>query len=204
MRPGIIVDIETTGLNPCLNYMTSFAFVEFDENFKINQAWNLRIPNSKQPSSRGSDPDTLHFRKREAIDCMELEVPIADSPFRALRTVQEFFFGVGVRQGDFDLWARHTEFDIAFFAAYFREHGLDIPWPYRAPSDIPTLHKFLENTLPGFSVEAVKDRAKRSVEFRKDIEDHCSENAAKHDAMYDAILDMHILKETYEYVVNKV
>lgn len=131
-----MIDIETTGLNPGVNHITSCAIVPFSletgqygENI-FHERFETNIV------GRGFSNDTMRFRTEHNIDENEAALLQANTLFLTMKNIKEFLF---IENKDsIIVWAKPSHFDIAFLESYFRQTAMTIPWSHRNVRDLAT------------------------------------------------------------------
>ncbi len=121
-----MIDIETTGLDPFKNNITSIACIPFNFEYK---AWNMpdafikRIPTKMRNGE--DDIATMDFRSKYCIDEIEDKFTILGSKLDLYGYISDYEY----------IWAKPTTFDLAFLQKFF--DGI-IPWHHRNTRDVYT------------------------------------------------------------------
>lgn len=176
-----MLDLESTGTNPGVHAITSFAFLPFkfaqDGTMNFGQPFTIRVG---IPSTRRIDAETTIFREAEGVDEAE-SVLTRYTPREALSIIQDWieeFDGIPT------IWARPTKFDIAFMESYFTEYRLEMPWHYRDSIDV-------RSWIRGLLGEELYDQHWPSIKAAADVmlqaEDPIKDRALNkpHAAIYD-------------------
>ncbi len=135
---NFMIDIETTGLDAGLNYITSCAIVPFDLDFEgiYEKVFHERF--KCMLGFRKWDSRTKEFRDAHHVSEFERELPMRDSVLESLQAVQRFLNSLVEHGMDICVWAKPTTFDIAFLQSYYNAADLSPPWHYRNVRDLGT------------------------------------------------------------------
>ena len=128
-----MLDIETTGLNPCVNHITSCAIVPFELSTGQYSENNFHQRFDRTIVGRLENKDTMYFRAKYNIDKAEKELPISENIYETMRNISKF-----LNDANTYVWAKPAHFDIAFLASYFNMCSLPIPWSHRNARDLGT------------------------------------------------------------------
>lgn len=172
---NFMIDIETTGLNPAFNSITSIAIVEFDAERFTNLAFRTRV---LQDASRENDEETMQWREDNKVDEMEAAIPLESSPDHMLTVVHAL-----LSSPDCVVWAKPTRFDISFLESYFADYRNRsyIPWHYRNVVDLASF---------------IKGRGKNIKELEAEVKAEMAYNA--HDALDDCLFQIAVLRKAME------
>jgi len=132
-----MIDVETTGLNPGVNHITSCAIVSFELETGLYGEDFFHERLRTDFGSRARNADTIGWRNQHGMDKAEADLAIRDSVQITIKTINDFLF----RNSSEDVpivWAKPAHFDIAFLESYFREVNLRIPWSHRNVRDLAT------------------------------------------------------------------
>lgn len=176
MLQHIMIDIETTGLNPCKNIITSIASVGFTiEDREAYQEDVGNVVRIRAIGSRSDNPKTLVFRKKHQVDLKEQIYPEI--------MIQDFFKILFDRiDKNTYVWSKPVHFDIAFLESYYNEFNVDIPWHYRNVRDLNT---FI--WAHGGDPKEVFERVIKITHY------------SAHDPYYDALLQINMIDYTLHH-----
>lgn len=147
-KHNIMIDIETTGLIPGVHNITSIAIVYFtrDEELRLSpyetfKYWSHVRVLETLANRFVWDPETWVFRKGAGFPEAEAElVPMRES--EAVQTVndmlQNLFCEHSIIPHDVTIWAKGTDFDIAFLNFAFHKWMLKPAWKYNMVRDVRT------------------------------------------------------------------
>lgn len=181
-----MLDIESTGLSPITNGMTSFALVKFDMNkhqfedciigfaqYRINSSINVDM-------YRVNDPDTSKFRADNHIGEYEQTLTRLDSLMEIPEKIDSLVspFHPNHRH----IFALHTEFDIAFLRGYFEAAQYDFSFKHRNIWELASLIKGMNQDLKEIRDNELVNELLRAVECKFMLE-----NFQPHNALYDCI-----------------
>lgn len=153
MKNHFMLDVETTGLNPCQNYVTSVGIVQFKleregDNFGATVIDGLNFALIPDRTSRIKDPATMKFRKENNIDLMEKGIKkqyVAAELLAALCDLNEWINSkLDTAAESPILWAHHDKFDVTFIEGYYREANVKPAWSHR---DIVDLDSYIYGLL---------------------------------------------------------
>ena len=134
---NFMIDIETTGLNPGVNHITSCAIVPFDletgaySKHVFYERFLLDIP------GRTCNIATMDYRLKKNIERYEKTLDCRESLVVSLYKISNFIAS-HCKNSDAYIWAKPSHFDIAFLESYYRQCGSKIPWGYRNIRDLAT------------------------------------------------------------------
>ncbi len=135
---NFMIDIETTGLNAGTNYITSCAIVPFDLDFEgvYDKEFHERL--HCPVGMRVRDSDTSEFRDKHGIGRAEAKLPCRAGMAETLMAMRNFMHDMVDDVNTIYVWAKPTNFDIAFLESYYRYADMHIPWHYRNVRDLGT------------------------------------------------------------------
>lgn len=192
-----MLDIETNGLSPITNGMTSFALVKFKLNapslhasiidarhFRINTAVNIdmfRVPNK----------ETRQWRRDNGVNEIENVLPRLDSVQDIVECFGNFHMQTKTGSHPPNLFALHTEFDIAFVRGYFEAAGEELTdiFPHRNNWEIASLIRGMNQDLHEIRNEIKHTQIMESVSNQLLID-----NFKPHNAVYDCIRQVEFLR----------
>ena len=188
-----MLDIETTGLSPITNGMTSFCLVRFNlharnlrssildySHHRINSAVNVDM-------LRVNDMETVKFRHEAGIGYMEQHLNCLDSLQSIPETINEYIKQTNINHRH--IFALHTEFDIAFLRGYFEATGHEFPFKHRNIWEIASMIKGMNQDL-----KSIRDEI-ADVSLMEDYADESPiPNLKPHNALYDCIRQIAFLR----------
>ncbi len=135
---NFMIDIETSGLDAGKHFITSCAVLPFDLDFDgvhkdvFHERFNTYL------EGRVWNDDTTKFRDKHGITEAEGNLRLRDNLTGTLMAMRNFMNDYVEMPADIYVWAKPTNFDIAFLESYYRQKGMEIPWPYRNVRDLGT------------------------------------------------------------------
>ncbi len=191
-----MLDIETDGLSPISNGMTSFCLMKFNINasslrasvidfihFRINTAINVDMYRKK-------DIDTAKFRRESGIDEAESELDCLSSLESIPESINTFINATSNNNHNTrHIFALHTEFDIAFLRGYFEAAHYDFPFKHRNIWEISSMIRGMNEDLHQIRNEIIDTKLMESVAKQFHVE-----NFNPHNAMYDCVRQIAFLK----------
>lgn len=178
-----MIDVETDGLSPVHNSMTSICVTQFDPLFG-DVIDKLHLCFKRKPIQRVVNDETMNWRKNAKVDEMEKELQ-SYYTYEALLLIKGFL----QNKKEPAILANHIDFDVAFLRGYFVSLGLEIPWKHSNVFD-------LNSILLG---KGIKDRKELRLELTeskrwKDILSlHFEGKELKHDAFFDCVFQIELL-----------
>lgn len=166
MMNDIMIDYETTGIDPSRNAIIQLAAVRFDyETGAIDNAdmFNMSL---SIPGWRSWDLDTWHWwQKNKAI--LDEILSKAQPPRDVLMAFGRW---VNSKSAEPRMWAKPSHFEFPFLQSYYRDFELPIPFGYRETID---LNSFMRGTF--------QDPGRRAFDQELPM------IGAAHNAIYDVI-----------------
>ena len=129
--PDVMVDIETTGLEPDRSAILQIGAVKF--NLKERTVDPKVFDQSlSMPNFRHWDMGTRHWWAQKPPSIMQ-DIQARSQPYK---TVMENFQQWSLPSGSLKFWAKPTHFDFMFISSYFRDCDLVNPFSYRDAEDM--------------------------------------------------------------------
>jgi len=188
-----MLDIESTGLSPITNGMTSFCLVRFNlhartlresildySHHRINSAINVDM-------LRVNDMKTVKFRHETGIGEMEADLSPIDSLQSIPETINLYLKQTNVNHRH--IFALHTEFDIAFLRGYFEATGEEFPFKHRNIWEIASMIRGMNEDLLEIRNEIKDSGALEDIANQFD-----SDNFQPHNALYDCVRQVAFLR----------
>jgi oligoribonuclease (3'-5' exoribonuclease) len=127
-----MVDIETTGTDPCHTSIIQLSAVKFDyETSQIGDSFDMCLFPLPE---RFWDEDTRAFWNKNS-EVLESILHRAQDPAAVIHAFVQWVRDGGNGQ-PMRLWAKPATFEQPFLASYFRRFGLDNPFHYRFTIDL--------------------------------------------------------------------
>ena len=191
-----MLDIETDGLSPINNGMTSFCLMKFNINaqslrasvvdsihFRINTAINVDL-------FRQKNHDTGLFRRDNGIDEAESHLECISSLHEIPEKINTFINNTSNNNHNTrHIFALHTEFDIAFLRGYYEAAGYDFSFKHRNIWEIASMIQGMNENLHQIRNEIIDTKLMESVAKQFTIE-----NFNPHNAVYDCVRQIAFLK----------
>lgn len=172
----VMLDLETTGVNPHVNGIVQIAAWKFDYLSGEVNPEPLNIP-IQLASGRMWDFDTIQWwrESKERMDhlnwCRANGVPAREG-------FQMLFDWIGHARQGYRLWAKPITFEFPFLQSHFSQLDIPIPFHYRYSKDINTWICALKGD-PGATTYDI------DLPFE----------GMKHNALFDSLHDMRCLLE---------
>ena len=129
MYENVMIDIETTGLVPWVNRITSFAMVPFKIRKSRIQGDGRAPTGARFPPDikfdRSDNSETMKFREHYNIDTIEANVFDVQPLETIFRILNEWINNKTM------LWSKPATFDIIFLQSYYHQFNTPTPWHYR-------------------------------------------------------------------------
>ena len=181
-----MVDVETDGLSPTQNSMTSLCVVQFDpDTGDVMDKLHQRFLNPL--TGRYADQETLNWRRKNNVDMEEKKLQSRNAT-RLMTELHQFLTSLCGEKRPV-LFANHTEFDIAFIKGYYEAVEMSVPWDYNKVFE-------LNSILMGRGIHDKGELIKNLLESRRWHEIkalHFDGKACKHDAFFDCVYQNEIL-----------
>lgn len=190
-----MLDIETNGLSPIVNGMTSFALVKFNlfacdlrdvvkdfQHVRLNLSINtdmLRVPANKNAV----------YRNKHSINKAELNLPCFNNIIE-LTTATNSFIDSTLPLDKRHVFALHTEFDIAFLRGYYEDVSADFPFQHRNVWEIASMVRGMGLVYHGIRQEVQEGNQLDILNNHLHIE-----NFQPHNAIYDCVEQILILRQ---------
>jgi len=153
----IMVDIETTGLQPDNAAILQIGAVPFNYKTMEIDTDNLFKVSLTMPKTRYWTDDTQSFwmgQNREVYDRIMSECVIWKDGMRK-------FYDYAIAQGDLNFWCKGLNFDWNFIESYYRDMELPMPFGFRDAID---LRSFCAGLLGQDEWKGVEKNTERSGE----------------------------------------
>lgn len=175
-----MLDVESTGLAPTLNSLTSLAIVRFSTE-TLYPTDHLHFKFTDQLSNRHDDRDTMAWRVNNYVDVQEKKLTEFEIK-RGLRLISNFVdeHSEGMTPV---LLSKHIDFDVAFLKGYYAVKGYKFPFKHRNIFD-------LDSVIQGMGVDADKAYEDAKISMEKEYVHY---DAKAHDALWDCLLQMQYL-----------
>lgn len=188
-----MLDIESTGLSPINNGMTSFALVKFNPlaetlysslsgfvHRRINSSINVDM-------YRQNDAHNTIWRRENNIAKVEDALPcihaVADIP----KVINNFLKDANINHRN--VFALHTEFDIAFLRGYFEHAGDEFPFGHRSIFELASVILGM-----GCDLKEIRDFVNESDEIDMVGSLLRTEHFGPHNAFYDCVRQIAFLR----------
>ena len=186
-----MLDIESTGLSPITNGMTSFCLVRFNLHAKNLRSSILDYSHHRINSAINVDmlrvSSNAKYRQENGIGDMEDGLNCLDSLQSIPETIKLYLKQTNVNHRH--IFALHTEFDIAFLRGYYEATGEEFPFKHRNIWEIASMIKGMNQDL---------------LEIRNEIKDsevmetldgiRFPKNFKPHNALYDCVRQIAFLR----------
>jgi hypothetical protein len=173
-----MLDIETTGLDPETNEISSFALVQFSmPNFLLGNCITQRMP---WATDRVSDSVTIKWRIKHDVASRETDLLLHRQISTALGDIANLMQSAGDPDQVF-IWAWHTQFDLAFLQSYFAAYSKgkkELPWRHYNVMDLPSF---------------IAGRGKNPREIKRAV--LAKSDMVAHSAYEDCVLQIEMLSE---------
>lgn len=184
-----MIDIETDGLEPTENSITSICITNFcttglyiDKiHLRIKDRYQSRIPNAK----------TVEWRWENNVTNFEASIP-AFTAFEALQLISQFMQKYS-QDKEPVLISNHAEFDVAFLKGYYAIECLPLPWKYYNIYDMGSMIKAL-----GKDKREVKKEVLKSQDWNIILNEYFDNVDQPHNAFYDCMLQSGMLFMAFE------
>jgi exodeoxyribonuclease VIII len=181
----IMCDLETTGLDPNNNSITSAAFVQFNLlESKYSTLFHVRLWSDTDHTGRVANAETLAWRAQHNVDDMERNLPLFDVPGFLAHVAALFRPPEDIR--NMYLWANGIMFDVAFLTSYWEQHveDVDTPWYY---GNLIDYKSFIRGA--GYEPRVVSDMVKFEGERHNALDDARHQIRCVHWALADRFGD---------------
>jgi len=188
-----MLDIESTGLSPIINGMTSFCLVKFDVfagslrasildyvHHRINTSINVDM-------YRTNDPETMQFRRSTNIGIIEAGLPCIDRHADIAINIECFLTGTNINNRN--IFALHTEFDVAFLKGYYEASGKEFPFKHRNVWELASLIAGLNQDL-----KEIREAVKLTEDLNQVGGYYSLGDFQPHNAFYDCIRQIAFLR----------
>lgn len=169
MKPWIVVDIETSGLDPHVHEVIEIGMVSWK-----GEEWSCSLP---------FDIDKASPKALEVNGWGTREFAPSVKPMQALNTMHKAFYKTGAL-----IIASPAHFDVGFLEALFRKNALDPPWGHRSVIDL--------KSFACARMGVLTDLKNAEIARMFDVED-TSDHTALGDALYTARLWRALLNLLY-------
>jgi len=183
-----MLDLETDGLDPAKNSITSIALTQFE----VGEPWdekNITYHKSLTTmfNGRSANRDTLVWRDKHHVTSKELELDYIEIHDMCIDICNLFN-----NKKKNILWAKPITFDIAFLISYFNQYcAREIPWHYRDVRDLRSyIEGFMFHVVPEYYVQNFEERNQRTRIYMN--EKYGSGNWA-HNALRDCEFQIQLL-----------
>lgn len=146
-----MLDVETTGLDPSTNAITSVAVLPFDVDMGtmyVQRAIHCRLP---IPRDRMDNAETMAWRMQHRVGPRERKLDELSFETFAMRLNHL----VMQSSGPPIVWAKPSTFDIPFLRSYYaryRVESRDVVWPFHY-RNVMDLRSYIKGT--GFDAEEI-------------------------------------------------
>lgn len=145
----IMTDIESLalGTRPVITQVAMISVSIDDPDSIVREIWNHFPvqPQLELMPSRDISASTIAWWLRRSDDARRKMAESIEGDYEDLaalvrHTAREFGFMIeGLKRGEYEVWARGPQFDIAALETLFKECGVDVPWDYESVRDLRTL-----------------------------------------------------------------
>lgn len=180
----VMVDIETTGVNPDRNAIIQIGAVKFNRHTK-EVCSNFFKASLTMPAWRNWDQSTLQWwvRQKEVLNqILATQRPYAE----VMSEFQQWIVDPATSDRNIRFWSKPTHFDFMFISSYFADLGLANPLSYREATD-------MNSYIRGMYAPNEVDQ-----EFEKTI----VHNGAAHDGLEDCFYQLKVLFAHMERMKN--
>lgn len=133
--PDIMIDIETTGLQPDRSAILQIAAVKF--NLKTREVSNNFFNRMlKMPKHRHWDQATLQWWNKDKRELLQTIMAKGEEPTLVFEDLTNFARGPGNTFPIF--WSKPTHFDFMFLSSYYHDVDMINPFCYRSANDMNT------------------------------------------------------------------
>jgi len=186
-----MLDIETAGLSPCRNYITSLCLVQFN-GYDGNIIDKLHFRFAEIPKGKIGNEETIKWRKDNGVNEMENRIrPLSIT--KGLDEVREMLDTYNEDKSSI-IFANHTEFDIGYLQEYYDQQGLKRPWGYNNIYDLGSvLLGCCVTDKSSFYVNVLNSQRWRNI-----LSLHFEGKEQKHNAFYDCVLQVEVLMAAFK------
>lgn len=175
--PDIMVDVETTGLDPGHAAMIQLSAVRFNLKERTVDAGSMFDRCLAVPPGRFWDEGTREWWGQQKPHILNDIMFRAEDP----RTVMQAFSDwIGRDVPDIRFWAKPTTFDYAFVQSYFNQFGVLNPFNFRFATDV---NSFIRGMAFDSSVATYK------IDFQGDA----------HNALFDVLHQIQMVFEAEDF-----
>lgn len=185
-----MIDIETDGLSPSVNHITSICVQKFTmDKGIIGAPIHVAIDTAFGGISRYADLKTLQWREEHKTDNGESKLT-AVSFLEFYEMFSMLTQSHGIKTCHF--FANHPEFDIAYIKSYTEQAFRKICWHYQNIWDLESLIKGL-----GVNRKWNREAMKLSAFWGKLLDDNFNGKEQPHNAHYDCVYQIELLRHAY-------
>lgn len=129
----VMVDIETTGVDPSFNAIIQIAAIRF--NYETNEVGPAYVASLDTPPNRFWDEGTREWWM-DKLDVYQDIVAKARPAAVVMREFAQWAFDTAPAIGDQRLWAKPISFEWPFLQSYARQFDVTLPFHYRLCRDL--------------------------------------------------------------------
>lgn len=188
-----MLDIETTGLSPTINAITSICLVRFNLNTtdlfsSIIDSYHVRLSTALNTDMlRVNDVETMQFRQEHNIPKYEERLNVVNTFDELSTDIHTYLKQTNLKTRH--VFANHTEFDIAFLKGYYGHFSKDFPFHFRNISDLPSLISGMD-----LDFKAIRDAVDDAQHVDVVGAALAIPNFEPHNALYDCIRQIAFLR----------
>lgn len=132
----VMVDTETTGLDPVRNNLLQIAAVKFD--FKTGEIGPVFDRCLAPAPGRYWDESTRTWWGSQRKDILSGIIQRMEDPGGVMLALRDFILADGPLKTPIRMWAKPVHFDFPFISSYFGQFGLANPINFRFTRDLNT------------------------------------------------------------------
>ena len=127
----VMVDIETTGLQPSAAAIIQIGAVPFNYDTGAIDSKNMFLASLMVPKNRYWCDGTDTFWLGQNLEVYKSIMAVARNP----RDVMPEFHAYACALGEVRFWCKGLNFDFPFIESYMLDYGLDMPFNFRTAKD---------------------------------------------------------------------